>query len=191
MPRKPSHEEFPQQVLDSVAVLDRLADAMTAESGPRVFLQDSVPDKYSLAPAPVIDCDNRIPLCHAACCRLNVVLSQQDVQEGIVSWDPRRPYLNAQDSEGYCVHLERPPCHCSIYASRPAPCRIFDCRNDRRIWLDFENRIANPALDKLDWPRNLAGDSNATPSSPAHHDGEQQEEAGTGNSTIIGSHESA
>ena len=152
MPEKPLAGQLPRHVLDSVNYLDRLAASMAADDGPRVFLQTSVNDKYSCEPAPPIDCETRIPLCHAACCRLNVVLSQQDVEEGIVSWDPQRPYFNAQDSDGYCTHLERPPCRCSIYAGRPAACRVFDCRNDRRIWLDFENRIPHPALKELDWP---------------------------------------
>ena len=35
-----------------------------------------------------IDCEARIPLCHAACCRLGVGLSTEDVREGILRWDP-------------------------------------------------------------------------------------------------------
>jgi hypothetical protein len=32
---------------------------------------------------------------------------------------------------------------------RPLPCRGYDCRKDKRVWLDFENRIVNPDLDEL------------------------------------------
>ncbi len=40
---------------------------------------------------------------------------------------------------------------CRIYAHRPVPCRGFDCRGDKRIWLDFENKIPNPAVERDDW----------------------------------------
>jgi len=173
VPRQPNPEQLPQDVLDSAGVLDRLADDMVADSGPRVFLEDSVPDKYAVPPAEPIDCENRVPLCKAACCRLSVLLSPQDLAEGIVSWDSRRRYFNSQKPDGYCVHLERPACRCSIYENRPAACRVYDCRNDQRIWLDFENRIPNPALDQLDWPHDSGGDLNSrSPSSIPH--GEEQ-----------------
>jgi hypothetical protein len=41
------------------------------------------------------------------------------------------------------------------------PCRAFDCRQDRRIWLDFEARIVNPLIERPDWPRCLAGPEEA------------------------------
>ncbi len=154
-PPRPEDEPLPQHVADSAAVLDRIADRMANDSGPRVFLQDSIPDKYAIEPAEPIDCENRIALCKAACCRLSVLLSPQDLAEGIVSWDPRRRYFNSQEADGSCVHLERPGRRCSIYANRPGACRIYDCRRDDRIWVDFEKRIPNPALEKLGWPGNL------------------------------------
>jgi len=30
---------------------------------------------------------------------------------------------------------------------RSFPHRTFDCRNDQRIWLDFENKVINPDLE--------------------------------------------
>lgn len=161
MPREPTtkprrgEQPLPQHVVDSAAVLDRIADGMASETGPRVYLQDCIPDKYAIEPAEPIDCENRIALCKAACCRLSVLLSPQDLAEGIVSWDPRRRYFNSQEADGSCVHLERPGCRCSIYANRPGVCRVYDCRRDDRIWVDFEKRIPNPALEKLGWPGNL------------------------------------
>jgi Fe-S-cluster containining protein len=163
VPRKPSDEALPQEVRRSINVLDRIAEEMATDSGRRAFLQNSIPDKYSLPAGEPIDCENRVALCKAACCRLNVLLSPQDLAEGIASWDPQRPYFNAQDAAGYCAHLDQPACRCSIYANRPAPCRLYDCRHDSRIWTSFENRIANPALEKLDWPLNLNTDSDPLP----------------------------
>ena len=177
MSSKPIPGDLPRHVLDSIAQLDRLAASMEQDDGPRVFLQQSIPDKYSCTPAPAIDCENRVALCKAACCRLNVVLSPQDVQEGVVSWDSERPFLNAQDSKGYCVHLEGPACRCSVYAYRPAACRVYDCRYDPRIWIDFENRIPNPALEPLEGPTHLAREGNARPESSIPKIQEQQEDA--------------
>ena len=55
----------------------------------------------------------------------------------------------AHDADGYCRHLDRKGCRCTVYANRPVPCRAYDCRKDKRIWADFENRIINPDLEEL------------------------------------------
>ncbi|HSN98334.1 MAG TPA: hypothetical protein VLS89_08550, partial [Candidatus Nanopelagicales bacterium] len=101
-----------------------------------------VPDKYALAGLPDIDCEARLPLCKARCCTLSFPLSVQDLDERVVRWNYARPYLIAQRPDGYCVHNEAGGC--SIYARRPGVCRTYDCRNDRRIWTDFERRIPAP-----------------------------------------------
>jgi Fe-S-cluster containining protein len=54
-----------------------------------------------------------------------------------------------QDDQGYCNHLERATCRCTVYHQRPLPCRTFDCRHDQRIWVDFENRVINPDLEAM------------------------------------------
>jgi Fe-S-cluster containining protein len=77
------------------------------------------------------------------------------VQEGIVKWDLGQPYLNARGEQGYCIHLERGTCRCTVYAHRPIPCRGYDCRKDIRIWLDFESRVVNPRVSEADWPECL------------------------------------
>ncbi|HEX5839270.1 MAG TPA: YkgJ family cysteine cluster protein [Anaerolineales bacterium] len=117
------------------------------DKGMGVDLMEPDQDKYAFKSPVKIDCENRIPLCHAACCRLWFPLSRQDVDEGIVQWDWQLPYIIAQDRDGYCKHLERQTYHCQVYSNRPLPCRAFDCRDDKRIWLDFENRLINPDLE--------------------------------------------
>jgi len=119
------------------------------EKGMGVALTHDEQDKYSHQSEVRIDCENRMPLCRASCCRLRFALSVQDVEEGKVKWDLGRPYMIRHDSDGYCHHLERTTQGCSIYENRPIVCRSYDCRNDKRIWLDFENKIINPALDTL------------------------------------------
>ncbi len=102
-----------------------------------------VADKYALTALPEIDCAALIPLCRGRCCGLLFPLSLEDVHEGIVAWDLERPYLTRQP-EGRCVHQNRTDCACEIHARRPASCRTYDCREDTRIWLDFERRIPAP-----------------------------------------------
>jgi hypothetical protein len=79
---------------------------------------------------------------------MNLALSTQDVEEGIVKWDLARPYMIARDPDGYCRHLARATCRCTVWEHRPIPCRGYDCRDDARIWLDFEARLINPDLDE-------------------------------------------
>jgi Fe-S-cluster containining protein len=68
------------------------------------------------------------------------------VEEGIVRWDLGRPYWNLRDATGYCIHNDPEKRCCNIYEARPGPCRSYDCRQDKRIWLDFETMIVNPHL---------------------------------------------
>jgi hypothetical protein len=75
------------------------------------------------------------------------------VYEGVIKWDLGRPYLIAQEKDGYCTHFERGTCRCTVREQRPVPCRGYDCRNDKRIWLDFENKIVNPNIHRADWPQ--------------------------------------
>lgn len=125
------------------------------DRGMAVATQEFGVSKYEFKGGAEIDCENRLQLCHAACCRLPFALSKSDVQEGIVKWDLGQPYLNARAADGYCVHLRRDSCHCGIYDHRPIPCRGYDCRKDERIWLDFENRVINPQVADPNWPECL------------------------------------
>ena len=112
-------------------------------------LQEDEQDKYTFEKGVEIDCENRIHLCHAACCRLDFALSRQDIEEGVIKWDLGRPYLIAKDEDGYCRHINRGTCQCTVYQQRPVPCRGYDCRNDKRIWADFEKGIVNPKLEEV------------------------------------------
>ena len=140
----------------------RLAQQLSAQ-GLGVMLQDPEYDKYTFQGGAQIDCENRVHLCHAACCRLPFALSKQDVREGVVHWDLGQPYLIDQGQEGYCTHLDRGVCACTVYAQRPVPCRAFDCRQDRRIWLDFDNKVVNPAVNSPDWPQDMTPDTGREP----------------------------
>jgi hypothetical protein len=126
------------------------------EKGLGVMLQEPEYDKYGFQSEVKIDCENRVHLCHAACCRLPFALSKQDIREGIVRWDLGQPYIIAQGEDGYCTHIDQRTRCCTVRDHRPVPCRAFDCRKDQRIWLDFENRVVNPEILREDWPQCLA-----------------------------------
>jgi hypothetical protein len=120
----------------------RLLDHETArlKAHPTVKLAPAV-DKYALDELPDIDCAALIPICKARCCKLTVCLSAQDLDERVMVWDYGKPYQIRKRSDGYCVHSEPASRRCGVYQQRPAICRSYDCRNDRRIWLDFERKI--------------------------------------------------
>jgi Fe-S-cluster containining protein len=129
------------------------------ERGMAVAIQEFGASKYEFQGGAEIDCASRLHLCKAACCRLPFALSKHDVQEGVVKWDLGQPYMNARDADGYCSHLEKCSGRCTIYARRPIPCRGYDCRKDKRIWLDFEREMINPRVGEPDWPACLEGES--------------------------------
>lgn len=105
----------------------------------------NVPDKYKLEQLPDIDCASLIPICKARCCRLNFALSMQDLDEGVVKFNYGAPYyIRKKPDSNYCGHIDTATMGCTIYEKRPAICRSFDCRKDKRIWLDFEKRIPAP-----------------------------------------------
>lgn len=98
-------------------------------------------DKYAIA-SPDIDCAARIPLCGARCCSLDVTLSAQDVAEGGIPFDLHQPYALPRDN-GRCVCMADDG-GCTIYERRPGACRAYDCRHDKRVWIDFDARIPAP-----------------------------------------------
>jgi prolipoprotein diacylglyceryltransferase/Fe-S-cluster containining protein len=151
-------------------IAERLA-AVYSERGMGVSVDSVERDKYTVESTVEIDCGSRLHLCKAACCKLHFALSRQDVAEGIVRWDFGQPYRIARGADGYCVHLDRTSKSCGIHANRPTTCRGYDCREDQRIWVDFDKRIPNPHLDSLDWPRgNAAGEEAAPRTAPETRD---------------------
>lgn len=104
-------------------------------------------DKYDLAAveaAATVDCEKRFEFCHGACCTLDIILTRQDVDEGVVQWELEDPYIIRQGDDGRCVH-QATDLRCTVYEHRPAMCRQYSCENDKRIWDDFENYV--PAAD--------------------------------------------
>ncbi len=116
----------------------------TDAAGPDRIAIDAGEPKYGVVPAD-IPCAELIPLCRARCCTLSFALSTLDLDEGIVRWDYAKPYLiRRRAGDGYCVHNDPASHACGVHHARPRTCRVYDCRRDPRIWIDFEQRIPAP-----------------------------------------------
>lgn len=90
-----------------------------------------------------VNCAERIHLCKAVCCKLGFALSKEEVERGIVQWEPEKPYFKKHDADGYCTHLKKESCSCSIYPDRPRPCDNYSCKRDPRIWKNFDKMELN------------------------------------------------
>jgi hypothetical protein len=119
----------------------RLAAKVKGQGDRSVVRLATFRDKYAIA-SPDIDCAARIPLCGARCCSFEVTLSAQDIAERSVPFDLLAPYALPR-ANGRCVCMDDGGA-CTIYEQRPGACRAYDCRHDRRVWIDFEARIPAP-----------------------------------------------
>jgi hypothetical protein len=88
-------------------------------------------------------CAELIPLCGGRCCGFDLWLSSQDLDEGVVAWERGQPYRIRRGDDGRCVH-QCGDGGCGVYQHRPATCRTYDCRNDPRVWIDYEARVPAP-----------------------------------------------
>ena len=107
-------------------------------------------DKYA-EPSADVPCEELLALCQARCCKMRFSLSTQDLDEGIIRFDYGQPYMIRQRaSDRYCVHNDPDTRFCTVREARPRVCRSYDCRKDKRIWIDYEKRI--PATEPFDEP---------------------------------------
>lgn len=143
-------------------VAERLVKKFS-NSGIGLMYQDPEYDKYTFDQETFVDCQSRIHVCKARCCKFPFALSRQDVEEGIVRWEFKRPYLISHDADGYCVHLDKQTYRCSVHEYRPVPCRGFDCRESERwkVWQNYEKTILSPELyDQILHANQVAYNSN-------------------------------
>jgi Fe-S-cluster containining protein len=90
-----------------------------------------------------VNCEERLHICHAVCCKLSFPLSGPEVESGGLKWDLGRPYYIRHEADGYCTHQNRGTGGCSVYDHRPGVCRGYSCAHDERIWKDFDQMILN------------------------------------------------
>lgn len=157
LPELPDHEEASRRfewLLDALILrgqlpdsFRRLAKKIQADRGTKVRLS-TFTDKYTVE-SPDIDCAARIPLCGARCCSMVVALSAQDLRERKLPFVIERPYELPRDPDTKKCECMDDSGACTVYDYRPATCRIYDCREDKRVWLDFEARIPAPLPDSL------------------------------------------
>jgi len=165
-------------LLDGAEVAERIARAGEQlgagpfADGARVAAQTGALDDKRAAPNAEVDCDARMPLCRAVCCTMQVPLAPQDLEEGVVRWDPGRPFYLRRDDDALCSHLERASGRCGVYDDRPRTCRTYSCAGDARIWRDFDARVPNvkgiAALfaQRAERPVVLAGHAATLPDAP-------------------------
>ena len=125
----------------------RLAAKIQADRGTKIRLS-LVTDKYEVE-SPPIDCAARIHLCNARCCSFEVALSPQDIRERKLPFMIDQPYLLPRDpATKKCACMDNAGA-CTAYEHRPATCRTYDCREDARVWIDYEARIPAPLPESL------------------------------------------
>lgn len=147
---------FDEGVVDTARLSDAVASnrelqaedaASRHESGggfppwPTVFVREDDPAPPEAVVA--VDCSERLPTCKAACCSLPFPLSASEVEGGKVRWDLGHPYMIRHDERGMCVHNDGSTGGCRIYTDRPAVCHGYSCRDDNRIWKDFDGMVLN------------------------------------------------
>ena len=114
------------------------------------------PDEPGEKPDVLVDCDARMPVCHAICCHLKFPLTVQEVDAGNVKWDIGHPYIIRHESNGACTHNDTATGRCGVYENRPAVCRNYSCAGDTRIWKDFDGMVLNQEwIDANLSPRDL------------------------------------
>jgi len=60
-----------------------------------------------------------------------------------------RPYLLPRDPQTKrCACMDEEGL-CTKYDVRPATCRTYDCREDARVWIDYEQRIPAPLPESV------------------------------------------
>jgi len=96
----------------------------------------------------VFDEGGRRELCRAICCSFIFALTKKDVENGVVKWNPKRPYFIAREEDGYCPHLDRETLMCKVWEDRPERCKNYDCRKDTNVWIDWEKKILSKDVFK-------------------------------------------
>lgn len=128
-------------------MIEKLRKHAKLATTPKIEL-DNTTDKYEVESEP-LDCGARMHLCHGRCCSLEIMLSKQDLAEGKLEWVVERPYRLPKAPTGYCIYQQVDTGFCGNYEHRPASCRRYHCRDDRRIWIDFDNMIPAPMPETL------------------------------------------
>lgn len=113
---------------------------LTTGPGIALRIERDVEKKNEFVP---VNCPERLPICKAACCRLNFAFTSEEVESGHLKWDLGEPYYIRREATGYCYHIAVNTLNCSAYDHRPGVCRRYSCAHDDRIWKNFEKMELN------------------------------------------------
>jgi len=94
-------------------------------------------------PTVAVNCEERMHICKGICCKLNFALTPEEVESRELKWELGHPYFIRHEKSGYCSHRDEQNQCCGVYNKRPAVCRTYSCRDDERIWKDFEKMELN------------------------------------------------
>jgi len=110
-------------------------------SYPGISLRVDDPNDDQFIP---VNCEERMHICKAVCCKLDFALNIEDIESGKVKWDLGRPYfIRHEPKTCHCSHIDTASLKCTIYDNRPSVCKKYSCANDKRIWTDFEKMELN------------------------------------------------
>lgn len=85
-------------------------------------------------PDAAVNCSERLTRCRSICCTFTFALTREEVREGLLPYEPSRPFFIKREADGYCPHLDRITLQCTVWDRRPLRCRRYDCRDDVEIW---------------------------------------------------------
>ena len=92
-----------------------------------------------------VEADAGCDRCDAVCCRLTVVLQEDDrIPLHYTTRTAAGLHVMARDEEGWCVAVDGARMRCSIYESRPQVCRRFVMAGPycREVRADYRDRNA-------------------------------------------------
>lgn len=127
------------QELEQILLAKYKEEGILLDNG--VFLRVDGEKVKDFKPLPV-NCEERIHICKAVCCRLKFNLSAEEIEKGKIKWDLGIPYQIRKRASGYCYHIEDGN-KCNSYDDRPQVCKNYSCVEDKRIWIDFKKMKLN------------------------------------------------
>lgn len=132
------------QTEELTAAVRKMREEMRANAEfSRVGISMRVDNPETLEFIPV-NCEERLPICKAVCCKLDFTLSAEEIEGGKIKWDLGRPYAIRQEAKTcYCTHVNPTDLKCNVYHHRPSVCKKYSCAKDERIWKNFEKMELN------------------------------------------------
>jgi len=81
----------------------------------------------------LVDCEaGRRLKCGNLCCQLMVMLSNEDIMNGLEPQSSLSGVLK-QERDGYCSYLDRDDQRCTVWDKRPLVCRLYNCNTDPKL----------------------------------------------------------